>query len=206
MSPHSPVPLDPRFVPVIVTDMEREQYVRRLGDHYALDHISLEEYEFRVQAALRASQGYELAATVSDLPSLPNEGVVRVASDDTDRPRSRSLLAFMAGVVRKGRWRLPKRLNVVAVMGGAELDLRDADFSRGETTIWVLAVMGGVGVVVPPGVRLESDGVAIMGAFTDQDGLPAVARDDAPLIRVRGLAIMGGFSSEMKPRGMSDDD
>lgn len=206
MSPNSPVPLDPRFIPVVVTDLEREQYVRRLGDHYALDHLTLEEYEFRVQAALRASQGYELAATVSDLPSLPDHGVVRVREGDDDRPRSRSLVALMGGVVRKGRWLVPRRLRAVALMGGVEIDLRDADFSRGVTEIWVLAVMGGVGIVVPPGVRLEVDGVAVMGAFTDQEGLPAVAHDDAPLVRVRGLALMGGVSSEMKPRGVEDPD
>lgn len=206
MPPNTPVPLDPRFVPVIVTDLEREQYVRRLGDHYALDHITLEEYEFRVQAALRAAQGYELAATVSDLPSLPDHGVVRVRKSDEGRPRSRSLIALMGGVVRKGRWLVPRRLRALAIMGGVEIDLRDADFSRGETEIWVLSVMGGVGIIVPPGVRLEVDGLAVMGAFTDQEGLPAVAHDDAPLVRVRGFALMGGVSSEMKPRGVNDPD
>ncbi len=206
MPPHTPVPLDPRFVPVIVTELEREQYVRRLGDHYALDHITLEEYEFRVQAALRAGQGYELAATISDLPQLPNLPGARVREGTGERPGFRSIIALMGGVVRKGRWLVPRRLQALAVMGGVEIDLRDADFSSGETVIWALAVMGGVGIVVPPGVRLEVDGLAVMGAFTDQEGLPAVAHDDAPVVRVRGFALMGGVTSEMKPRGVMDPD
>jgi Domain of unknown function (DUF1707) len=206
MPPNSPAPLDPRFVPVIVTDMEREQYVRWLGDHYALDHVSLEEYEFRVQAALRASHGYELAATVSDLPALPDHGLTRSGTDDSARPTSRSIVALMGGVVRKGRWLVPRRLRALAIMGGVEIDLRDADFSPGVTEIWALAIMGGVGITVPPGVRLEVDGLAVMGGFSDQEGLPAVARDDAPVVRVRGLALMGGVGSEMKPRGVDDSD
>lgn len=48
-------------------------------------------------------------------------------------------------------------------MGGVVLDLRDATLSGQMTDVFVVAVMGGVEIKVPPGVRLESDGIALMG-------------------------------------------
>lgn len=195
-----------RFAPVIVGEREREQAVRRLGDHYAHDHLSIEEYEFRVQAALRATHWYELVALTSDLPALPDAGLPRVVGEGTMRATGRTLLAIMGGVVRKGKWLVPARLRALAIMGGVEIDLRDADLSSPVTEIYALAIMGGVHVRVPPGVRLETDGIAIMGGFEDQPGLPAMGHDDAPVVRVRGLALMGGVGTEMKPRGVDDDD
>jgi hypothetical protein len=56
----------------------------------------------------------------------------------------------------------------------------------------VLAIMGGVEVTVPPGVRVESDGFAIMGGFEDQVETAASTDPNAPLVRLTGFALMGG--------------
>ncbi|MBK8058772.1 MAG: DUF1707 and DUF2154 domain-containing protein [Gemmatimonadetes bacterium] len=187
MDSRSPAPLDPRAIPAYVGDRERDEVVHRLGDHYALDHLTIEEYEFRVQAALRATQWYELTAITSDLPSLdPNRS-------SSVRPEAGVSVGADAGgdqgrVSRKGRWIVPDRMQLWAIMGGMEIDLRDAVFTSPVTEIKVLAIMGGVHVRVPPGVRLETEGIAIMGGFDDN---PGVARPDSPVVRITGVAIMG---------------
>ncbi|HEX4932763.1 MAG TPA: DUF1707 domain-containing protein [Gemmatimonadaceae bacterium] len=199
----SPLPVAPRPLPTRIGERERDEVVRRLGDHFALDHITVEEYEFRVQAALAATQWFELAALTTDLPQLdPNRSPV-LATDAERKVTGRRLLAVMGGFSRKGRWFVPARMDVLALMGGVELDLRDAVLTAPVTEIHVLAIMGGVHVRVPPGVRLETEGIAIMGGFDDAAG---VASDTSPVVRVTGMAIMGGVGTEMKPRGWVDED
>jgi Cell wall-active antibiotics response 4TMS YvqF len=93
----------------------------------------------------------------------------------------------------------------VAVMGGISLDLRGAVLSAPTTTITVVAVMGGVEIIVPPGIRVETPGFGFMGGWdnrTEQEtDLPA----GAPLLRVRGFAFMGGLDVRTKPPKPRDD-
>ena len=94
----------------------------------------------------------------------------------------------------------------VALMGGNSLDLREARFAAQETVINALALMGGIEIIVPDDVRVVDDGVGIMGGFGVEDHesctvsvaeLPA----DVPVVRVRGLALMGGVGIVRAARG-----
>jgi hypothetical protein len=81
----------------------------------------------------------------------------------------------------------------VALMGGAMLDFRQVRLPRGTTDIQVLAWMGGVEIIVPPGVAVSCDGTGIMGGFEHVESGDGRARDpNAPLLRIRGVAVMGG--------------
>jgi hypothetical protein len=88
-------------------------------------------------------------------------------------------------------------MRAIAIMGGVELDLSEAELTAQVTEIDVIAVMGSVVVTVPPGVRLESDGIAILGGFEDQLREPASGDPNAPIVRVRGVAIMGGVETKV---------
>src|SRR5690606_8880902 len=99
----------------------------------------------------------------------------------------------------KGVWNPPANLYVVAVMGGSLLDFRDAQLGPGVTNVIVVAIMGGVEIVVPPGLRVESNGIGIMGGF-EHAGHHQVETPsgDGPVLRISGVAIMGGV--EIKER------
>ena len=56
--------------------------------------------------------------------------------------------AIMGGFQRGTGWVLPRHFKVVAVMGGIELDLRNARIAPGVSEIEVFALMGGVEVLV----------------------------------------------------------
>lgn len=209
MAQPTPTPEGGRALPAVIGERERERVVRDLGDHFAQDHLTLDEYEFRVQAALQATQWYELDATTNDLPPLAGAHAGPAILEDSmaesgSGNKVRTLLALMGGLVRRGSWLVPKRMRALAIMGGVHLDLRDATLTGAVTEISALAIMGGVDITVPPGVRLEVDGLAVMGGFDDQSGFPAIARHDAPVIRVTGLALMGGVVTRMKPRGWDE--
>jgi hypothetical protein len=95
-------------------------------------------------------------------------------------------------------------MRIVALFGGANLDLREARFPPGVIDIDVTAVMGGINILVPPGLAVQMHGSAIMGGFADVNRAPAYPDPDAPLLRVHGLAMMGGVNVEMRLPGESE--
>lgn len=114
-------------------------------------------------------------------------------------PEAEHIRAILSGSQRRGTWRVPKKLHVVAVMGGVDLDFRAAVFGPGVSEVKVTAVMGGIAVIVPPHLQVECEGTSILGAF---EGLVAGSRDSgAPLLRITGSAVMGALEISTRPLG-----
>ena len=84
-------------------------------------------------------------------------------------------------------------------MGGAVLDFREALLDPGVTEIFALALMGGVEIIVPPGVYVDSNGIGIMGGFEQLGATKYPTDGSAPVLRITGLALMGAV--EIKQRG-----
>ena len=184
--------------------------VQDLAEHFAQDRLTLPEYERRVELAYRAGSNDALRDLLTDLTPTPPVRFAQpatVAAADQTRvatgsgSKVKNFLALMSGVVRRGTWTVPARIRAFACMGGIGLDLRDATLTAPVTDIWVFALMGGVEIIVPPDVRLESDGFAIMGGFEDQLKEASSNDPNAPLIRVHGLAIMGGVEARVATSG-----
>jgi hypothetical protein len=104
----------------------------------------------------------------------------------------------MGGQERGGSWIVPRQLKVFVLMGGAEIDLREARFGPGVTEIEVFAVMGGAHIIVPPGVRVENMGAAFMGGFDLKAGDATALSAAHPVVRLSGLVIMGGVETETR--------
>lgn len=109
-----------------------------------------------------------------------------------------TVVALLAGAVRSGAWEPPARISVYTVMGGAELDFREADMLLGVTEVQVFALMGGAKILVPPDVDLEVDGTGFMGGFENASN--RADEPDAPLLRVTGFAVMGGVEVKVRKR------
>lgn len=192
-----------------------------LGDAYAADQLELDELEQRMARVYRATSHDALADVLLGLggraavianaprhataiPAVPEQlsararefGIATIARPEVVPDRA-VLLAVFGGVDRKGGWVLPRSLKVFAVMGGVDLDLRDAHFASGVSEIEVFALMGGVDIKVPTGVRVETTGVGIMGGFS-VEGADADPGPDAPVLRINGVAIMGGVDAKLK--------
>jgi hypothetical protein len=188
---------------------ERERIVQTLSAHFAQDQLTLTEFERRLERAYGLTSADQLRALVADLPgvdavgssSLAPEGPVLVPSAEV--PARAAILAVMGGSERTGSWIVPRQLKVFVLMGGAELDLREARFGPGVTEIEVIVVMGGVSIIVPPGVRVESMGTAFMGGFELKAGDATALSPANPIVRLSGLAIMGGVETETRYPGES---
>ena len=94
----------------------------------------------------------------------------------------------------------------IAVMGGVELDFREALLPRGVTELKVYAIMGGVEVIVPPDLNVESHGIGIMGGFDHAGNEMQHPDPNAPVLRVSGIALMGGVDIKVRHPGESARD
>jgi len=197
---------DPRQLPTRPIEQVRERVVEALSEHFAHDHLSLDDLETRMARVYSASTPAEVESLLDGLPALATGAPVpAVAEPNAPAPKLRErVVAIMSGIVRRGLWRIPRRLRVVAIMGGVQLDLREAELPPGVTEIRAFIFMGGLDVRVPPGVRLETDGVAIMGGFEEKLLDAGATGRDAPVVRVTGIAIMGGVSAQVQAVGAED--
>ncbi|GAA2803242.1 DUF1707 SHOCT-like domain-containing protein [Crossiella cryophila] len=193
-----------------VSDAERDLIAQRLNQAVGEGRITLTEYNERVGLAYAAVTRGELDRVVADLPVLaaPAPTPVPIRHSPVGE-KTKWVVAFLSGATRKGRWRVSRRTATIAVMGGTEIDLRRAEFSAPEITIIAVAVMGGVEITVPPGVRVEVGGFSFMGGKevkVDDEDLPP----NAPVVHVKGFAVMGGIDirtkSARKAISRGDDD
>jgi predicted membrane protein len=99
--------------------------------------------------------------------------------------------ALMSGVKRQSTSTEFRGGDANAIMGGVELDLRNAQIRPGDdVVIDAFAMWGGIEIRVPAEWRVVGDVLPIMGAFQDNShpsGVPG------PTLTVRGTAIMGGI-------------
>ena len=178
------------------SDADRDRVAALLREHLVAGRLTLDEFSERVDAAHAARTVAELEQLTRDLPTARAPGEAQAPR----RRPTRWSVAVMSGVARRSRWRISERTAAIAVMGGCELDLRNAEIEGAEIEITAIAVMGGVEIVVPEGVDVEITGLAIVGAKEDRvkDVRPLPG---APLIRVRAFALMGGVEVRSKPSG-----
>ena len=108
-------------------------------------------------------------------------------------PEFKRELVILSGVQRQGTWRVPKKLRVVTVMGGIDLDFREAEFAPGVTEVKVTSVMGAVAIIVPPHLQVACGGVGVLGVFEGMDQGAGERDSQAPLLRITGVAVMGAL-------------
>jgi Domain of unknown function (DUF1707) len=141
------------------SDAERERVAVSLREHCATGRLTLEELSERLDEAYRARTAGELERVLRELPAE--------ASPRPRRSPKRFTISIFGGVERKGRWRLPRRSFVLALLGGADLDLRQAEIDADVVTIWTFAVLGGADIYVPEGVEVDAAGFALLGGIDE---------------------------------------
>jgi hypothetical protein len=106
-------------------------------------------------------------------------------------PPVRGVTAFLSAQARAGDWILPRLFRAVSFWGSVTIDLTSARFGAGTSRIEVVAIMGSIEVFVPPDVRVECDGDAIVGSFEMQGQKWSKPADGAPTLHVTGTAYLG---------------
>jgi len=152
----------------------RDRVIEVLTRYFANDQLTEAQLDARFQAVYEAKSLRELDAIIADLPALGDHESTDIrATFSGQEPR-------LAGVV-------PRLLTLRARLGYIELDLTQARFEPGVTTIDVGVFSGYVQIRFPAGVRVETSGRAFLGYFAIKGSV-----SDAPaIVRIVGRANLG---------------
>ncbi|MFO7301994.1 MAG: LiaF-related protein [Acidobacteriota bacterium] len=107
---------------------------------------------------------------------------------DVSGGQTLSDIAFWSGVERKVNTSNFRRADLTAIMGGIQIDFRNAAIN-GEAVVDLFVLMGGIDVRVPPDWNVTTQVVAVMGGVQDRSTGPA---DSPHRLVLRGFVLMGG--------------
>jgi DUF1707 SHOCT-like domain/Cell wall-active antibiotics response LiaF, C-terminal len=168
------------------SDSEREETVARLREAAAEGRLTVEELDERIDAAYAATTRAELEPLTADLPEgLPPSRRVEPGGGTS------FLIGLLGAGDRRGRWRVGEQVTVVNVLGGADLDLREATLAASEVTIRVFSFLGGSDIIVPDDVHVELSSFALLGGDDLKVDRPEPP-PGAPVVHVKSISILGG--------------
>lgn len=196
-----------------ISDADRHKVAEILRQAAGDGRLDFEELDERLEGAYAARTYADLVPLTADLPTRDNPAAAVTSPAPVPAganpnvvvaggPQQERGIAIMSGFDRKGSWIVPANLDVFCLMGGAELDLREARFAAQEVTIRISAIMGGADITVPHGMRVVVDGMGVMGAFTHPRASDVPEDPNGPLVRITGFALMGGVDVQRRgPKG-----
>ena len=193
-------PSDPRKAPDLrASDADRDRVAAVIREAAAEGRLELAEVDERLGVVYAAKTYGELAEVTADLPAtddarVPEKGARRFVFGG--EPTTSVGIGILSGFQRKGTWVAPRAFTSVTIMGGGEIDLREARFAERDVTIRVVAIMGGVNIIVPEDAEVHVTGLGIMGGFDASGAGPG--KPGAPRITVTGFAFWGGAGTERK--------
>ncbi|HET9798452.1 MAG TPA: LiaF domain-containing protein [Gemmatimonadaceae bacterium] len=142
-----------------ISPAAREHVIARLTERYTQDHLSLEEFERRAEAAYAVTTPAALAELTADL-GADADGLSPVRASIPSMQ-----VRVMLGSVSREMVEVPRRLDVRSLLGNVELDLTRARFAPGVTEIALHAVMGNIEIQLPANVGVEDHVSAMLGSF-----------------------------------------
>lgn len=98
--------------------------------------------------------------------------------------------AFWSGLERQFASTDFRGGDLTAIMGGCDIDLRQAKIQGDPPTLHVFAFWGGIDVRVPASWRVDFRVLPLLGGASDETTSPA--SEQAPTLVIKGMAIMGG--------------
>jgi hypothetical protein len=165
-----------------VTDAHRSDALRELAG-------------YRVAGAMTLGELADAARRIQAARTLPElEKATRAPAGEAlaaPAPR-RWLVVLLGGSSQRGRWRLGSAVRAVCVLGGMELDLRQAIVDGDEVSLTCVCVLGGARLIVPEGVPISFSGFSILGGRSDERA-PAAPLPGAPTIHLRLFSLLGGI-------------
>ena len=112
-----------------------------------------------------------------------------------------SSLAVMGGAVRRTNSPQFEGADLTAIMGGCDVDLRDASIAPNtEAVIDVFAFWGGIDLKVPDDWVVINRVIPLMGGVDDKTRTPIESSAAQKRLVVRGIVIMGGISIRNRTR------
>ena len=136
-------------------DRERAAEIIRIaaGD----GRLDADELDERLERALTARTTGELAVLTADLPAVPGAAAAQ--------PKDVVEIRCMGGNAgRRGRWVVPRRMEITATGGNVKLDFTEAVITVPTLHIDATVRGGNLILVTRPGLEVDTDGVTTSAA------------------------------------------
>jgi hypothetical protein len=173
---------------VRASDAERDATIERLSAATGDGRLTLEEFSQRMEQASSARTRAELDRLVTDLPADAG-GTPSAVAAQAGGP-AKWHVSPIGGLTVRGPWRMDRHVVVASIIGGADLDLSQAELAAPEVTLTQVSILGGARITVPPGVRVDRSGFSLIGG-TRVGGGPEPG-PGAPTIHIRAFSLLGG--------------
>lgn len=96
---------------------------------------------------------------------------------------------IFSGIEQRILSRNLEKAEVVAVFGGGELDLSEIKTEHKTVPMEFVAIFGGLKIILPKDWNVRSEGVGIVGGFSNKAGTDVPGK---PAALIKGVAIFGG--------------
>jgi hypothetical protein len=124
----------------------------------------------------------------------------RMPSSGDEQSDEIALAAVTQGIELQSRAAAFRGGSARAIMGGIELDLRDATLDPGGAHLDVQAILGGVDIVIPEDWRVRVTAKrATLGGIDYPPTMDAMADDERPVLDLSLRATLGGVAIKAKP-------
>jgi predicted membrane protein len=111
------------------------------------------------------------------------------SSDDSEYIDDSSFLGSIHKVILSKNF---KGGEINCVMGGAEIDLSQADIQQ-QVVLEINQVFGGTKLIVPANWNLKIEITAVLGGVEDKRTVQAISIDNNKVLILRGTAVFGGL-------------
>jgi hypothetical protein len=140
-----------------VSHEDRDQVAEQLRVAAGDGRLTADELDERLETALTARTYGELEVLLGDLPASPGAGTAPPAE-------AKDLVALKIShgmIKRDGPWIVPRRMTVEVRHGNVAIDFSSAVISQPTLDLEISTGHGNIVLIVPPGVVVDADGVAI---------------------------------------------
>ncbi|HWG27173.1 DUF1707 domain-containing protein [Actinospica sp.] len=181
---------------------DRDRIAEQLRVAAGDGRLTMEELDERLEKALNARTGSELAVLVTDLPAISAGSALAVSAE----PKELARIEVSSGsAAREGRWVVPRAIEVKAGSGSVKLDLTEAVLTGPTLQIDATVRSGSLTIVTKPGIEVVMDEVSVSSGSAKvrrpegADSVPIVLR-----VEVSGSVRSGSITARPPRRSFMD--
>jgi Domain of unknown function (DUF1707) len=182
---------------------DRDRIAEQLRVAAGDGRLTMEELDERLEKALGARTGSELALLVTDLPAVGQTGS---ALEATAQAKELTRIEVSSGSAKRdGRWVVPRAAEVKVGSGSVKLDLTQAVLTGPILQIQATVRSGSLTIVTKPGIEVVMDSVSVSSGSAkvrqpkEAGSVPTVLR-----VEVSGKVSSGSITARPPRRGFFD--
>lgn len=104
----------------------------------------------------------------------------------------RSVAILGSSKVGYGTWRPGKKLTSIAILGGADIDFRQAELEADVTEVVAISFLGGIKIIVPVDMPITLTGFSLLGSREVKQRRPKeIAATPKKALHVNAISIVG---------------